>query len=285
MKLILENWRKYVKEQIEPEQEKQYFGNSRNIAVELLKHYQPILQSASTSKEAQQEFDKSSESDEKIAADVSQKTGSQVSFLGKGAFRATFKVENDTVIKLNISKGSQTGQKMNEEDFSLGTDSRYGEIFPKAYEIDANKDWVILEQVTPIKDYFRISKYFPNDVLQGFRDPMRYYELFLESIRFVVGNNIKVDQFIQTATQKINNISRLFLKAIAKREVPLEEIIGGFKKLKTFNDITSAIIRYNMDINDALRPKNIGVGQDGRFVILDSSIKKSLESGREIRGQ
>jgi hypothetical protein len=72
-------------------------------------------------------------------------------------------------------------------------------------------------------------------------------------------------------------------KALLKRDVSLEEIVNGFKQNSTFNNITSAIVRYNMDVNDALRPKNIGVGQDGRFVILDSSIKKSLEAGRETR--
>jgi intein-encoded DNA endonuclease-like protein len=217
------------------------------------------------------------------AADVSKETGLQVSFLGKGAFRSVFKVENDTIIKLNIAKDSQNGKNMNQEDFELGTNARYGNIFPKAYELDPDQNWIILEQVTTLPDYFRISKYFPNEVIKSFRDPMRYYELFLESVRYVVGKEMRQQEFIDKSTEKINNISKLFLKALLKRDVSLEEIVNGFKQNSTFNDITSAIVRYNMDVNDALRPKNIGVGQDGRFVILDSSIKKSLEAGRETR--
>jgi hypothetical protein len=63
--------------------------------------------------------------------------------------------------------------------------------------------------------------------------------------------------------------------------VTLEKLIKDFNKNPLFFKIVSAVFEHGIEVEDSIRPHNMGIGSDGRLVILDSSIAATLDKGRQ----
>jgi hypothetical protein len=61
--------------------------------------------------------------------------------------------------------------------------------------------------------------------------------------------------------------------------VTLEKIIKDFNKNSLFFKIVSAVFEHGINVEDSIKPHNMGIGSDGRLVILDSSITITLDKG------
>ena len=115
MKLLLENWRKYL-----AEGEAEYFPWLKEIqATDDFDEIQAILESDRFKK------------------------------LGTGSFRAVYRPIDDPnhVIKM-IHEPDDYKMQMNEDDFN--TAKRYPLIFPRAYAHADDFSWVVVDKATPI---------------------------------------------------------------------------------------------------------------------------------------
>ena len=197
---------------------------------------------------------------------------------GRGSFRAVFSCDKDYVIKIDASPDG-SGKDMNREDQQLGTNKKYGDIFPRVFMFDPEYKWIVAEKVKEINTPEEINKFFPNPV---FRSNLMDTKMYLTGIKRAM--EYKVAQ-MQGDKQAIQDIEDGF--ASLKRTgltynsyATLEKVIQNFSKNPNFFKIVSAVFEHGIEIEDSIRPSNTGIGSDGRLVILDSSIADTLNKGR-----
>ena len=232
MKLLLENWRKYL-----AEGEAQYFPWLKEI-------------------QATDDFD---EIQAILASDRFKK-------LGDGSFRAVYQPVSDPdhVIKM-IHEPDDYKMQMNEDDFN--TAKRYPLIFPRAYAHADDFSWVVVDKATPINrmdDLEKVlDKSFPAEkeaILQWRReadinpaDPFHILKTILGSFRY--------DRTKDAADDESKS-------AVIAQElgVLLSRVAGP-----TYQELSKAMHEFNIDKYEIGRG-NIGHDSEGNFKIIDSSI-------------
>ncbi len=85
---------------------------------------------------------------------------------GRGSFRAVFSCDKDYVIKIDASIDG-SGIEMNREDQQLGTNKKYGDIFPRVFMFDPRYKWIVAEKVREVDTPEEINKFFPNVLLRS----------------------------------------------------------------------------------------------------------------------
>jgi len=272
MKLLLENWKRFINETNDPQRtelETKFFGNSKDIGAFIYELYKKEKESLfSQGKSPAEILSHHNNISEKIKQEIKSKTGKDIEDAGRGQFRTTYIYDNDLVIKIDVSLDG-SGKKMNEEDKNFGTRSDF-DIFPRCYSWDTSYEWIILEKVEEINNPQNIVSFFPNNLLT--KHYSKYY-ILLNCIKYKVAmfenNKQEIKLFYDNIQEQIQNNSNL----------TVENIMEQFNKLPLFNKVCAAIFKFKMDVDDSLREFNCGIGSDDRFVILDSSTKESINTG------
>jgi hypothetical protein len=232
MKLLLENWRKYL-----AEDEAQYFPWLKEI-------------------QATDDFD---EIHEILESDRFKK-------LGTGSFRAVYQPVDDPdhVIKM-IHEPDDYKMQMNEDDFN--TAKRYPLIFPRAYAHADDFSWVVMENIPQIyymEDLDKtLDKSFPAEkeaVLQSRQDaninpadPFHILKMILGSFRY--------DRTKDPSDDKSKSAE------IAQELGILLSRVAG----PAYQELSKAMHEFNIDKYEIGRG-NIGHDSEGNFKIIDSSI-------------
>ena len=297
MKLLLENWRRFLKEEDDKEYdyeaevakekeelEQKHFGTSANIGQMLYDIYQQEL--VTLEAQGMSPFNIINEHDDifdyiqtkfnKLNAS-NQISSNSLENSGRGAFRAVFSCDKDFVIKIDASVDG-SGKDMNREDQQLGTNKKYGDIFPRVFKFDPEYKWIVAEKVTPITDVESINDKFRTNLLRSnTMNTNGYLYTVCGAIGYKVAQMKGKKNKMQDYVDKFE--SRKPYHAV-NSYVTLEKIIKDFNKNPLFFKIVSAVFEHGIDVEDSIRPHNMGIGSDGRLVILDSSITATLDKGR-----
>lgn len=204
---------------------------------------------------------------ERFARVLGKQVGLNIKFMGDGAFRATYSIGNDLVMKIS-SQFDQYSFDMNKSDYKLGTDPEIGNIFPRAYLHDYVYEWILLERVTPIKKNHEAAKYFENPILGSVEqldedEKNDYFNLVMLSLE-------------EDKRERFNNLlkySKLVNRFPNKNDIPTADKLKKYmlRSSHTYRSLYKAIKKYKIDVGE-IRFDNIGYASDGRFVLLDSSI-------------
>ena len=293
MKLLLENWKRYLKEELKPEDyedepfpEEQseedkaeaYLGNPKSVGEFIYRAFREELEKQPDDTEAQLWSDR-------ITSDANSKIKKQfpnVKYLGHGVFRTAFTLNKNLIIKVNTSYTTDNGQMMNKEDFTLSRDPQISKIFPKVYSHDPDFNWIVMDLVYPIITPKEFYSFFPNDIIAPIlaKEPMLYRLIFHNSIRLEIARMKKNKKLFV----ELNDIYKTKLSAgIEKhlgKKVNMDKIVSGFGPL--FFEVCNAVLKYNIRITE-VRNNNTGytISESGekQFVILDSSIDASIKKG------
>ena len=253
MKLILENWRKYL-----AEDEAQHF---------------PWLKDLSALGSEPGLGDR--------LRDRLQAGDDRFKILGAGAFRTVWtpRGDNDHVIKVAHDLDDHKLQ-MNKDDFETAT--RYPLIFPKAYAHANDFEWIVVETIAPVKDPDAMQKVLdqsfakeqeaimrlgaegslpPNEYGRQYNlaDPFDMMKLIMASFRFERSDTPAAKE--RSAKVKVPDIkpARLLQKAISP--------VAG----RAYQELSKAMHAFPIDKYE-LGKGNIGHDKDYNFKIVDSSV-------------
>ena len=253
MKLLLENWRKYL-----AEDEAQHFPWLKDLA------------------------DLGSEPGlgDRLR-DRLQAGDDRFNILGAGAFRSVWtpQGDNDHVIKV-VHDHDDYKLQMNKDDFE--TAKRYPLIFPKAYAHADDFSWVVMETIAPVKDPDAMQKVLdqsfakeqeaimrlgaegslpPNEYGRQYNlaDPFDMMKLIMASFRFERSDTPAAKE--RSAKVKVPDIkpARLLQKAISP--------VAG----RAYQELSKAMHAFPIDKYE-LGKGNIGHDKDYNFKIVDSSV-------------
>ncbi|MCR4285014.1 MAG: hypothetical protein NUV97_03140, partial [archaeon] len=167
-------------------------------------------------------------------------------FLEEGSFRMVYAFPNGEPYVLKISTGRGDIMKKREVDPIIQT--KYAEILPKMYIKADDYKWIVVEKVRPARNE-DVAKEISNSNF-GARKFMNFLGAIKEYTK--------------------NSPLRLAIKGA------MEEL--GIPYLSpTLNKMIDYSIEYNIQVFD-LWLKNLGVSEDGRLVILDSSFADDIRS-------
>jgi hypothetical protein len=62
----------------------------------------------------------------------------------------------------------------------------------------------------------------------------------------------------------------------------IEDVVKGFYVGPTFSKVVKAMKEFNIR-SEEIRVNNVGVGEQNRFVILDSSVEEQIQKGFGIK--
>jgi len=196
---------------------------------------------------------------------------------GRGSFRAVFSCDKDYVIKIDASIDG-SGIEMNREDQQLGINKKYGDIFPRVFMFDPGFKWIVAEKVREVDTPEEINKFFPNVLL---RSDLMNTHMYLVAIKIIMEYKVAQmkgnKQMMQHFSDTFDDYKQAGLTY--NSYATIEKVVNKFNKNPTFFKIVSAIFEHGIEIQDAIQPGNMGIGYDGRLVILDSSIADTLKKG------
>jgi hypothetical protein len=285
MKLLLENWKRYIKEELRPEdyedfpqkeneEAEAYLGNPKEIGEFIYRAFREELEKRPDETEAQLWSDR-------ITSDANSKIRQKypnVKYLGKGVFRTAFTLNKDLIIKVNTSYTTDSGQLMNKEDFTLSRDPKTSKIFPKVYSHDPDFNWIVMDLVHPILSRPEFMTFFPNKNIDKQPAYWYYKELYNMAMLHKVGEITGDKQMIGNAEAIYDGTIKIHMQSELNKSLSLKEIISGFDQ--TFFQVCNAVAKYGIRMSE-IRPNNTGftVDESGnkQFVILDSSIDASIK--------
>lgn len=200
--------------------------------------------------------------------------------LGEGSYRIVFSFGDDYVVKVAaIEYYFKQAVLMNKEDAMLGRMPKYSSLFPKVYEVDADYKWIIVERCDAISTEEEFLEFFPNPLM----DPRLHIEdsvkMFFDVLGYCVyrttGNTVAMGENAAHIARWLTPDPALpdFLQK--DQGVSFEQIIRSYEKIKLFNKIVDFCAEFGAR-PDEIRKENVGISPDGRFVIIDSSIEKTL---------
>ena len=234
MKLLLENWRKYL-----AEDEAQHF---------------PWLKDLSALGSEPGLGDR--------LRDRLQAGDDRFKILGAGAFRTVWtpRGDNDHVIKVAHDLDDHKLQ-MNKDDFE--TAKRYPLIFPKAYAHANDFEWIVMETIEQevIRRLGAEGSLPPNEYGRQYNlaDPFDMMKLIMASFRFERSDTPAAKE--RSAKVKVPDIkpARLLQKAISP--------VAG----RAYQELSKAMHAFPIDKYE-LGKGNIGHDKDYNFKIVDSSV-------------
>ena len=293
MKVLLENWKRYIKEEVgsddyedepfpeeqsEEEKAEAYLGNPKSVGEFIYRAFRGELEKQPNDLEAQLWSDR-------IISDANYQIKQKfpnVKYLGHGVFRTAYTLNKNLIIKVNTSFTTDNGQLMNKDDFTLSRDSETSKMFPRVYSHDPDFNWIVMDLVYPIVTPKEFYSFFPNDIIAPIlaKEPMLYRLIFHNSIRLGMAR-IRKNNKLFAEVRKIykEKLSDGIKKHLGKK-VDMDTILDGFNPL--FLQVCYAVNKHNIKIEE-VRANNTGftIDQSGNknFVLLDSSIDASVKKG------
>lgn len=292
MKLLLENWKKYLLSEIEivdDDKEEEY--EEYDYDAEVLKQQQelessyfgPVLDRAQELAveiglltKGYEDFGEEGQMLRRTITKKGQKLGLDIEYLGSGSSRYAISVNGEFVIKL--AHGNSYMQiQMNQDDYKLGTDSELGGIFPRVYKHGPQNQkwypdfyWIIMEKAIPLTDDKKIVSFFPTSYIQS-KD---LDELEASCYKLLIAACAEKKDYIRAPSLKGELLKLLQKTNPSISSINYEEIRKDFMtNSNNFRKVVTLFKKYpNLDVYEALAKGNCGVGYDGRFVIIDSSI-------------
>lgn len=296
MKLLLENWKRYLKEELRPEdygdepfpeeqseedKAESYLGNPKSIGEFIYQAYKDALSKMRDQDEAEY-LSKSISGG--VVRKVKAKYGDDIKYLGHGMFRAAFLLNKNFVIKVVSSFNEESARQMNKDDFTLSRDPKTSKIFPRVYSHDPDFNWIVMDLVYPIVTPKEFCSFFPNKNIPTSLIDSKTIIFY----RSILQNAMKHKIAEVTGDKKMMGIVDYTydtgIKDSLQKEIgstlSMKEIVSGFNE--TFFQVCNAIVKYNIRITE-IRPNNTGytISESGekQFVILDSSIDASIKKG------
>ena len=242
MKLLLENWRQYIKEG-----EAEHFPWLKEIqATDDLEEIQAIVET------------------------------DRFKRVGSGSFRRVYQSINDPayVIKV-INEYDDYKMRMNEDDFD--TARRYPFIFPKAYIHSDDFSWIVVENTPPLIDMEEMqkvldqsfpaeqkailgnSKFMEKNRNINFADPFDVMGVIMDSFR--AGREVAIDKVSDDpsdADRKALELQKIIAPVAGAAYQELSKAMHAFE-----------IDKYEIGIG------NIGHDENYNFKIIDSSVFNS----------
>jgi hypothetical protein len=221
--------------------------------------------------------------------------------MGCGAYRCVYQPqgEKDYVVKV-IRKGAKT-----EEEYDAGYDripyltaqnkvefdisKEFPLVFPKVYAHHPDFNWIVIDEIevminksVPLMESLKVS--FPKMIdyifdIYSFQGNILSYESAFNLIMATATIGTSEESFryyAEPADERYRALpSSQDLYNTQYKKGSMEKIFDfGIKNSETFRELTRAIDRYKIQIND-IRGGNIGRTSDGRFVIIDASVWES----------
>lgn len=266
MKLLLENWRQYIKES---EEETAYFGKWVDRIPEMYKEWL-----ASTSEYRGEELL------EKYGFDK----------IGEGAFRTVLapKEDNNFVVKISRTK---MYSNMNKAEFEL--QKKYETLFPRVYFHSPDFRWMVVEAVSPVgleamgewTLWQTAKKEMPN-----------LFEIYVGGVKeWREKYQIKDDDSMYPADQiglgfwgfVLNSLRTVMGEdsSVMAHGVSKEDIKSYFRSSPDpyFYELVRAVSSNNIALWD-LTPQNMGVDSNENLVILDASIEDHINDAAGYLG-
>ena len=277
MKLLLENWKKYLKES-EIVSYQQQLGDIETIAQDISDKVQEFMSDHGYDWLRQN----TSIVEKEIQDEIRKNFNRDITEAGSGSFRTAYMVDNDYVIKVDSSMNG-SGKQMNKEDGEVGRNPKYSSIFPKSLGVAPDGSWVVLQKVHEIQDLMTLIALFPNKIIP----PKIFGKFYTQSLLSIaLSYQIATLQYNQNQMDfhkyEYESMFKDYLVKDIGRDVTFEEFIKSWIS-PTFITVAKAVIEYGLDVHEAVRPYNSGyvVEENGekRFVILDSSVQKTVEAG------
>jgi hypothetical protein len=245
MKLLLENWRKYI-----TEGEAEHFPWLKEIqATDDLKEIQAIVESDRFKK------------------------------IGGGSFRKVYEPVGDPeyVIKV-IHDPDDYKMQMNKDDFE--TAKRYPFIFPKAYAHADDFSWVVMEKTRPITWPSQMQKVLD----QSFPKEQEALLKVADKLKFDPTNPFHVMKMIVASFRDDRSINEVASAAVAADRAELSQktlapeargwFAGKMAMGPAYQELSKAMHEFEIDKAE-LGEGNIGFDKDYNFKIIDSSVFSS----------
>ena len=241
MKLLLENWRKYIKEG-----EAEYF---------------PWLQ------------DLPEEPSDLVLGDrlrdLVQSGDDRFKILGAGAYRTVWspRGDEDHVIKV-VHDNDNDKLQMNKDDFE--TSKRYPLIFPKAYVHADDFSWVVMEKTRPISWPSQMQKVLD----QSFPKEQEALLKVADKLKFNPADPFHVMKMIMASFRDDRPINEVESKATAEARAQLLQQVLPPVAGPAYQELSKAMHEFEIDRLE-LGKGNIGHDEDHNFKIIDSSVFSS----------
>ena len=235
MKLLLENWRKYL-----VEGEAQHFPWLKEIqATNDLKEIQAIVESDRFKK------------------------------IGGGSFRKVYEPAGDPeyVIKVVHDLDSDKLQ-MNKDDFD--TAKRYPFIFPKAYAHTDDFSWVVMEKTRPITWPSQMQKVLD----QSFPKEQEALLKVADELQFNPADPFHVMKMIMASFRADRPINEVESAAVSAARASLLQQVLPPVAGPAYQELSKAMHEFEIDKYEINRG-NIGHDEDHNFKIIDSSVFSS----------
>ena len=249
MKLLLENWRKYL-----AEDEAQHFPWLKDLA----------------------DLGSGPGLGDRLR-DRLQAGDDRFNILGAGAFRTVWspRGDEDHVIKV-VHDNDNDKLQMNKDDFE--TANRYPLIFPKAYAHADDFSWVVMEKTRPISWPSQMQKVldqsFPKEqeALLKVADKLKFNPADPFHVMKRIMASFRADREVNevtSATAALQQKTSRDTRAAQNLQKILAPVAG-----KAYQELSKAMHEFEIDKFE-LGKGNIGFDKDHNFKIIDSSVFSS----------
>ena len=241
MKLLLENWRKYL-----AEDEAQHFPWLKDLA----------------------DLGSGPGLGDRLR-DRLQAGDDRFNILGAGAFRTVWspRGDEDHVIKV-VHDNDNDKLQMNKDDFE--TANRYPLIFPKAYAHADDFSWVVMEKTRPITWPSQMQKVLD----QSFPKEQEALLKVADKLKFNPADPFHVMKMIMASFRDDRPINEVESKATAEARAQLLQQVLPPVAGPAYQELSKAMHEFEIDRLE-LGKGNIGHDEDHNFKIIDSSVFSS----------
>jgi len=296
MKLILENFKRFLEEGYSQEESK-YFKNLPQIAEQISKAFDRFLIELEDSYGSKPAITDIQKNIPKFVQYVTADTGGMAQYVGHGKFRCVFDIGDDYIIKFDITS-NRAAKEQNMTDAQLGKSTEYADLFPRAAIGGDDYRWVALEKASPFMlfDASTFNSFFPNDVLDSWMqvpiikakmvtfsfvynsgNKKRAFELYSDLYGWIKGKEPQIaqklldplDEYFKTTRDKKPNNKNI------SNKISFRKIAHGFGQHTLYDKVMSAIQKLGIRPEE-IRLNNTALSNDGRFIIVDSSIEQQI---------
>ena len=287
MKLLLENFKRYINEQAMfggegmseggySEEEAAYFKDLPQIAEQISNAFDKFLKELNELYKQPAGIVEIQKNVLRFVRYADEMTGNKAKYVGHGKFRCVFDIGDEYVIKFDITPNNAAAEQ-NKTDAELGRMSQsYHNLFPLSVISHKDYRWVALEKVRPFEsfDVKEFNQFFPNSVIEemGITNDAVINKLI--QISFVFNSRFRKNAFEMYA-DLLTKLS--IVQAEKLKKVSLKKISNAFMQGTLYNNVISVIDQLRIRPQE-VRLANTGKAPDGRFVILDSSIDAQIIS-------
>jgi len=189
--------------------------------------------------------------------------------LGAGAFRTVWspRGDEDHVIKV-VHDNNQRELQMNKDDFE--TAKRYPLIFPKAYAHADDFSWIVMENTRPITWPSQMQKVLD----QSFPKEQEALLKVADELQFKPADPFHVMKMIMASFRDDRPINEVESKATAEARAQLLQQVLPPVAGPAYQELSKAMHEFEIDRLE-LGKGNIGHDEDHNFKIIDSSVFSS----------